>query len=256
MVAAIVMAGGSPSSDKLLQSYGVEAKSLLKIHDKEMIRYVVNALVSSGRIDRLVLLGLQPNQVPHLVPDGIRVEYIINNQPLVDNVLMVLGQMVEEKQVVISTSDIPLITGESVAGFLDECARTEADAYYPIIERSVMEKRFPRSGRSYRMLRDGYFAGGDLFLVRPKVVLEYRERISQLTSARKSAVRIALLFGPKIILKYLFRRLTLAEAEETAWRVFHCRCKAVITRYPELGMDVDKLNQFLMVRDMLEGAVA
>lgn len=253
MIAAVVMAGGSRGADELLQQLGAEAKSLIKIRDREMVRYVVDALIGSGRVERLVIVGLQPDTIPGLVPVGFPAEFVEDQGDMIANAVAGLSRLIDQERVLVSSADIPLLTGEVVQQFLDECARSGADVCYPVVERSVMEARFPGSGRSYRPLRDGHFAGGDLCLVNPRVALTNLEMAAQLASARKSAWKIVRLFGPKIILKFLTRRLTIADAERKGDEVFHCRCKAIICRYPEIGMDVDKLHQFHMVEETLIG---
>jgi hypothetical protein len=146
-----------------------------------------------------------------------------------------------------------MVTSAAVNDFLDQCARVEADAYYPVVERSVMEARYPGCGRSYRVLRDGHFCGGDMFLVSPRVALANRQAVINLTAARKSAFQIVRLFGPQMIIGYILHRVSIADAEKVANRAFNCRCKTIISNHPEIAMDVDKLYQFEMVRAMMEG---
>jgi hypothetical protein len=116
-----------------------------------------------------------------------------------------------------------------------------------------MEARYPGCGRSYRVLRDGYFCGGDMFLVSPRVALANRQAVINLTAARKSAFQIVRLFGPQMIIGYILHRVSIADAEKVANRAFNCRCKTIISNHPEIAMDVDKLYQFEMVRAMMEG---
>jgi molybdopterin-guanine dinucleotide biosynthesis protein A len=182
MFTAVILAGGAPAQDKLLQEKGVEAKSLLKIDNREMVRYIVDALLGSGRVNRLLFVGLPPDRLPGLVPADIPADYVPNQGDVASSVLAGLEKLAKEKLALICSADIPLLTSAAVNDFLDQCARIEADAYYPIVERSVMEARFPGCGRSYRVVRDGYFCGGDLFLVSPRVALANRQAVMQLTA--------------------------------------------------------------------------
>jgi hypothetical protein len=56
-----------------------------------------------------------------------------------------------------------------------------------------------------------------------------------------------------MIIGYALHRVSIADAEKVANRAFNCRCKAIISNYPELGMDTDKPYQFEMVRALMEG---
>jgi hypothetical protein len=154
--------------------------------------------------------------------------------------------------VLLSSSDVPTITPSIVDTFLEECFRTDHDLYYSIVERSVMETRFPGAGRSYVHLRDGDFSGGDLMLIRPSLAFSQRELWQSLARARKSPLRQARMFGLWPFFKLVIRRLSLSDAEERACKVLNLRGRAIPFPYPEVGMDVDKPFQLEIARAELE----
>ncbi|RLC60741.1 MAG: hypothetical protein DRI48_11565, partial [Chloroflexi bacterium] len=166
-IVGIVTAGWSPTEDDPLAEYTRNRpKALIPIAGKPMIAHVVDALARSRYVEHIAIVALSPTAevqfsvpVAH-VPDAgsllgnveAGIEYAMKNYPNLDGILL-------------STSDVPTITPPIVDAFIAECLRTDHDLYYSIVERSVMETRFPRSRRSYVHLRDGDFAGGDLIFV-------------------------------------------------------------------------------------------
>jgi len=166
-------------------------------------------------------------------------QYALDNYPDLDGVLM-------------CSSDVPTITPDIVDTFIKECFQTDHDMYYTMIERSVMEARFPESHRSYMHLREGDFAGGDILLVRPSLTLSHQELLQELSAARKSVLRQARMVGLRIFLKLLFRRLSLDDAVQRISQVLDMNVHVIPFPHPEVGMDVDKPFQLEIVRKELE----
>src|SRR5512140_1783311 len=114
MVTAVVLAGGSPAADKLLQELGAEAKSLVKIGNRELVRYIMDALLGTGRVDHLMFVGLPADRVPGLVPAGVPAEFLPNQGGVAQSVLAGLEKVADEKLVLISSADIPMVTSAAV----------------------------------------------------------------------------------------------------------------------------------------------
>ncbi|MCS7179225.1 MAG: nucleotidyltransferase family protein [Anaerolineae bacterium] len=254
-LAAVVLAGSSPRErDPLARHTQGRPKGLLPIAGRPMIAYVVEALAGSRYIQTVIVVGLPPEDCP---PLSVPVIFLPGHGGLFQNAeagiahALILHPHLDG--VVVSSADIPLLTPQIVNRFIEECLRTDHDVYYGVVERAVMERRFPASRRSYVHLREGAFAGGDIMLVRPAAIQTNRDLWQRLADARKSALSQArILGGIWPMLKLLVRRMTLAEAERRASRALNVRGRAVICKDPEVGMDVDKPFQLEIVRAELE----
>lgn len=251
---AVVTAGYSPDEqDPLAEFSHGGPKALIPIAGKPMIAYVVDALAKSPFIRHIVIVALDPAadaQIPvpvTYVPDAggllsnieAGVEYAATHYPGLDAVLL-------------SSSDVPTITPAIVDDFIEACLRSDHDLYYSIVAKSVMEARFPDSRRSYVHLREGDFAGGDLLLIRPGLVVQNRDLWKDLSAARKSPLRQASLLGLWPLLRLITRRMTIAEAEKLAHRILAVRGRAVNSPHAEIAMDVDKPFQLEIARAELE----
>lgn len=254
--AAVILAGSSSQeSDPLAEYTRGQPKGLLPIVGRPMLAYIVDALAGSRYIRAIVVVGLPeearpalPVAVTHLPPQG---DLFSNAEAGIRYASTLIPDLTG---ILVSSADIPLITSEIVDRFIEECLRTDHDVYYGIVERSVMEGRFPASRRSYVHLKEGEFAGADIFVVRPGAVVANRELWRQVTAARKSALAQArILGGIWPAFKLLIRRMGLAEAERRASQALNVRGRAVICADPEVGMDVDKPFQYEIVRAELEG---
>jgi molybdopterin-guanine dinucleotide biosynthesis protein A len=255
---AVILAGGAPDkADPLLEYTQAQKKALIKIGGKKMVRYVVEAIAGSSRIGRIFIVGLSPEDG---VESAVPVEYVEAAGSMVDNVVAGIERVMEidpdVERVVVSSADIPLLTTEMVDYFIDTCLETDHDVYYTIVEKSTMEARFPGSRRSFVPLRGGSFAGGDLNMAKVSAIQANLLLARQALEARKNIWQQVRLLGLGTLIKFALRRLTIADAERVASRALGCQGRAVITPYPEMGMDVDKPHQLDMVRAILEGGSA
>jgi hypothetical protein len=83
------------------------------------------------------------------------------------------------------------------------------------------------------------------------VVEEKQEWIAQMVENRKKPLAMAQVLGLKIILKYLLKRLCIEDVEKRVEKVLGMRGLAVITPYPEIGFDVDKVEHVDVAKDLL-----
>ena len=253
-IVAVISAGWSPNEDDPLadQAHG-RSKALIPIAGKPMISYVVDALAQSHYIKHLVIVALDPSAE---IKPPVPVEYVPDAGSIIANadagLQYALSHHPDMDGVLLSTSDVPTITSPIVDALIEECLRTDHDLYYTVIERSVMEKRFPGSRRSYVHLREGDFAGGDLIFVRPTLAISNRELWQELAATRKNALKQARLIGLRLFLKLLTRRLSLIDAERRVSQVLNMRGRVIPFPYAEVGMDVDKPFQLEIVRAQLD----
>ncbi len=252
---AIVTAGGlNRPNDPLYTVTGIEKKALIPLAGKPMIAWVVEALTGSGLIDHIIIVGLRPDDLPL---DGRSFHFVDAVGNLIDNIMAALSKLKEvnpaAQKILLASSDIPLITAESIRGFVAECGSQEADIYYAIVEEKTMEASFPNSKRTFVPFKGGRYSGGDIFLVDvaapDKTDLEL---FRGLTGSRKNYWEQARLLGFGFIIRFLLRQMTVADAAQRSRKILNLDARGVDTRYPELGMDLDKPRQYEMIKAILE----
>jgi CMP-2-keto-3-deoxyoctulosonic acid synthetase len=220
-----------------------------------MVYWVVKALRESERIDQIYIVGMGPEDG---VDFGTKIIYIPNQNAHFDNIMAGVAAVQEHQPeaefLVTASGDIPMLQSQTVDWFVETCEKQDGDLFYSVVERSVMEKAFPDSRRSYVPVVEGKFCGGDLFFVRIAVVHNNEQLVRELLSKRKSPLQQARLLGFKTIIKFLFRRLSIKDAEDLSKRLLNAEGHVVISPHADLAMDVDKPHQLDMVRERLEGA--
>lgn len=253
---AIVTAGGrNRSDDPLYALTGIEKKALIPLAGKPMIGWVVEALAGSGLIEHIVIVGLTPEELK--LRFGVPLYFIDAVGGMIDNILAALDKVkavnpVVQKVLLVS-SDIPLMTPDSVRGFIEECSPLDADIYYAIVEEKTMETRFPESKRTFVPFKGGRYCGGDVVLA--DITAPSKTDVDlfrSLTGSRKNYWEQARLLGFGFIIRFLLRMMTVEEAAERAGQIINLTARGVNTRFAELGMDLDKPHQYEMIKAILE----
>jgi CTP:molybdopterin cytidylyltransferase MocA len=241
----VVLAGYNPARpDLLAQETGVANKAVLPVNGKPMAIYVLEALVASAVVDRIVVAGLERLEG---APADADIHWLPNHPSgMLANVYQGFLALAEDGQnphVLLISADVPLLTSAMVAWFLDACRPYDQDFYMGVVERSVMEAVFPESKRTYAPLVEGDLCNGQLYLVRIEVALTRYQMVQEFISRRKNVLRQLQLLGLPILLRYLFRRLRIRDVTDLAWRRAQVRAAAVMLPFAEPGMDVDKPHQ-------------
>ncbi|OQY47479.1 MAG: hypothetical protein B6242_04990 [Anaerolineaceae bacterium 4572_78] len=115
-----------------------------------------------------------------------------------------------------------------------------------------MESRFPESKRTFTRMRDGAFSGGDLFFIGRRSTKTNLELIRGLTTRRKNFLSQARLLGFVFIFRFLLGLMDITEGAKRVNEALGINGRVINYPRAEIGMDVDKLSQYLLVKSELE----
>ncbi len=232
MINCVILAGSEDDQPGYLRN-----KAFIKLIGRPMINYVIDALKASNCIENIAVVG-DKNQLLSLATD---VDMIIdNNGSMLDNIKVGVNHFAEDSMILISTCDIPLLTGEAVEDFVKRALETKADICYPIINRKTCELAYPESVRTYASLREDQFTGGNLFMLNPAILDKSIYIAEQMISYRKSPAKMSKVLGIPFLIKLATGKLTIGDIESRASRLLNIRAKAIISDYADIGNDIDK----------------
>jgi molybdopterin-guanine dinucleotide biosynthesis protein A len=248
---AVIIAGGIPQEGEPLYEYTQGAsKAMLDIAGKPMVQWVLDALNGAAEIDKVVIVGLSEEE--GLESDKITA-FVPNMGDLIANVragvIKTLEINPQTNHVIVVSSDIPAISSEMVDWLVNASKGSDLDLYYTVIERQVMEKRFPTSKRSYVRLKDVEVCGGDVNIIHASLAASDSDIWDRLLDSRKNAVKQAAIIGFDTLLLMLLHAVTIDRAVEKVAKRLKITGKAVLCPFAEVGMDVDKPNQLDILRD-------
>ncbi len=253
---AIVTAGGiTAPKDPLYAQTGGGFKAMLAINGRPMVQYVLDALNGSAQIERIFVVGLPLEDYLESARPLLRLE---DCGDMVANILAGAREVSRldpaARHCLVVSSDIPAVTTEMVDWLVDQVKQSDQDIYYNVIERAVMEARYPGSRRTYVHLRGAEVCGGDMNAIRLSLAASGNPLWDRLIEARKSPLRQAALIGYDTLFFLLLRRLSLQEAEQSVSRRLGIRARALLCPFAEMGMDVDKPFQLEIMRRDLKTA--
>lgn len=249
MFNAFVLAG-TKEKGPLEITANVENKALIMIKDRPIIEYIIDALNNSENIDKILVVGPKDELYPYI---GKKVEEILDpGNSILENMEIGLNYFNSENNLLLLTSDIPLITSQAIDEFIEKCIEKEADIGYPIITKENIIKKYPETIRTYVKMKEGVFCGGNILFFKPEIFFQKKALIKELFDNRKTTWKNAKILGLKIILKYLFKTLTLDEIEKKVTKLIGCKSVAVMVSSPEIMIDLDKLSDLEFIQQYLK----
>jgi len=248
MISAVVL-GGSLNKGPLRESGQVDYEALLPMGEKVMVEYVIEALLLSQSIKRVVVVGPVAELQARITNPRVTVTDIAGD--VIANLEAGLKLLPDAERVLIVTSDVPLLTADAVDSFIELCGDKSGDIYYPVVPKSALEKRFADTKRTYVKLKEGVFTGGNIILLNPAVFDKCAATGRKIFEFRKSPVGLCRVIGFTFLFKYLLGFLALEDVREKASSLFNVRGEVVVSQSPEIGLDVDKPGDLKLVRSFL-----
>jgi molybdopterin-guanine dinucleotide biosynthesis protein A len=254
MIDCVVLAGGVPVKEDLLYQYtqGIP-KALIELAGKPMVQWVLDTLDEVNSISRIFVVGLSSDcgvsaaKLAGFVPD---------QGSLLGNAIAGTEKAVSlnpgAEQVLLCSSDIPLLKYEMVEAMIERCTDASFDLHYAVVKKEEMESRFPESNRSYGKFVDGNIAACDIHIIAPRMIHKHRDLLSSLMNNRKSVIKQAFNLGPGFLFKYATGRLSLDTLIKKLKQKFDINARVVFMDAPEMGMDADKPFQLEICRQELE----
>lgn len=252
---AVVLAGGLMTPVDPLYAEGRDGyRSLIDIHGKPMVQWVIDALAASEVVGDLYVIGLPPDcglAAPNLI------HFLPDQGGMFENIRYGVLQVSEDhpslSKVIIASADVPAVRPEMVNWLAKQVAKDPGLLiYYNVIAQAVMEERFPNARRSFVRFKDIAVCGGDLNVIDKGLFAVERPIWKRLTDARKSPLKQAGLLGFDTLILVALHLITLEDAVSKICKKLSLEAQALISPYAELAMDADKPHQLAILRSDLE----
>lgn len=248
----VILAGGLAKPD-LEAATGQKRRALVVVNGKTLLRHVVEAVLTAG----LENTPLGPITVVGAMPASADYACLSDQGDIVSNMFAGLADYRDAPFALISTSDLPFITGPILRDFVIEATRraeeSGASLLFPIVPVASCYAKYPGVKRTSLRLREGTFTGGNVALVRPALLLSLRDQITRAYAARKSPARLAAMLGLGTLGRVLLAQrasphfLTIPLLENRVSRLLGGTARGVICPDPEIATDLDRPSDFAAV---------
>jgi len=250
MLDAVVLAGGVDRGEIAAET-GIAHRPLLEIGGRPIVQRCLASLRGCADVGRVALVA--PEAVHAAVEEAavdVRVEA---GDSLAENLLRgVQATAPGSETLLVLTGDLPFVTPQAIGDLVHQSQAARAEITYVIVPKESCERRFPGGRRTYVKLREGTFTGGNAVVLARNFVETQQHLITHLYHARKSPIKLAVMFGLGFLVRLAVGRLSLAQVQARAAAITGARVAVVISTYPELGFDVDKLDDLYLARRVAE----
>jgi GTP:adenosylcobinamide-phosphate guanylyltransferase len=243
---AVVLAGSD--REAWLQEEGVNNKALLPIDGKPLVRYVLEAVRGSRYHGRTILVADFP---PHEELKPLVDIWVEAGNSLEENIRRGV-KMAKGPLVMIVGSDIPFLEASDIDRFVQFCLANPAYYYIPVIRKEDIEARFPGTRRTYATMKEGKVKAGNLVIFSIEAYDLVERFMSEVIAGRKQIWKLARIFGVKQILKFALGILTIRELEQVSSHFIGKPGRATIINAPGMGVDIDKPEDLILARAILE----
>ncbi|MDI3269154.1 MAG: nucleotidyltransferase family protein [Bacillota bacterium] len=240
MLGFIVLAGRK-NQGILREVSDVGWEALIPFSGRPMVWYVLQAIGQVQEGNPLVVVG--PSFALYGNPPCRNCTFLEPKESLLENIEAGLEALPGVDEVVVATSDIPLIQGEDIAEFIRRCRELGVDVCYPIVRQEHCEALLT-TPRTYVRLREGRFSGGNLFYFRREALRRVWPFLSHVYRLRKKPLKLAPLFGWSLIFKALLGTLRIRDVEKKAYRLTGLNARAIPTERAAIAVDVDKPEDY------------
>lgn len=244
-----IILGGAMNTGSLREADDSPYEAGIKINNQPMIEFVIATLEGMEEIQRIAVVTQEGIIDKSKWP---KVEVLPPGKSMLDSLLQAVRYLDSEGFLLVLTSDIPLISQVALQDFLEECSKREADIYYSFVPKEKIEEKYQGVKRTYVRLKDGIFTGGNVVLLKSKVILSYSELVQQAIALRKHPLKLCNMLGPKFLFRLITGRLTIAEIEVRVEQILKLKVAGITSLYPEIGIDVDKPSDLKLVQSILK----
>lgn len=259
---ALVLAGRRVSGDALAESEGLTHKALLPIGGVPMGLRVLTALATMPDIERIGISCDDPQLVARFeglmsgVRPGLRLEHHPSARSPAASLGDFIGSLTAGERALVTTADHALMRREVLEYFVEQAVHRDADLVAGVVSERVYRQRFPTGPRTFVRFADDAFSGANLFLVRAPGAVRVAYFWVRLEGVRKRPWRLVSHFGVGPLFRFLTGRLTVANALDEASRVIGARLDTVFLPFAEAALDVDKPEDLVTAKALIEGAAA
>ncbi len=242
-VNAIVLTGGR-LPHHLAEKLHAEFRGLVPVAGRPSVEYVLEALRGAPQVRKVIIVGDKEAYLQSPVSDAA--DGIVDEGPdIALNLLRAIRFLAEDRPLLLTAADTPLITSEALSDLLGRC-EPEADLCYPLTLRRGGTALYRERYWAFLPLRDGYLAHTRNVVVQPELVLRNQEFIERFLSRQRdllsAAGEVGLAFVLRCFLSWYIPRLRY-DLEAVNHRIATVtgaeHCQGILVEHPEMALSLD-----------------
>jgi len=251
-VNVLVLAGARADGDPLAQSEGVISKAIIDIAGQPMLSRVLRALAASRANQPAHVIGKRGAALKQAA-GGVACNFVeAQGEGPSASLFKELDAGNVDIPILVTTCDHALITPEVIDVFLEKSIASGADMTVGLAERATIEATYPQTKRTYMPLGGAELSGCDMYYlasVKALSVIHFWQRAER---DRKKPWRLVWHFGLLTALRILFSKSGPEAVFKILSRRLGVRVRPIIMPFAEAAIDVDKIHDLNLVREIVE----
>ena len=249
----VVLAGG-PHDEIAALTADAPNKAFVEIRGQTLLERTLRALRASASISTIRIVA--PPSAHDLPLMRLADDLVDDGKRIGDSLSAGLAGFDADEIVMVSTSDLPILSASAVDDFVHRALELDADLAYGCVEKQRHLAEYPQVPHTWARMREGSFCGGGAVAIKPRILPALAGFLERLGAARKSPLRLAGIFGWPLLLSYAFGRLSIADAQRRASALLGAPIRALISPFPEFAVNVDRLSDVALAEQLLDSASA
>lgn len=244
-----MLAGERSDGDPLARALGVRRKALIEIAGRTMLERVVANLRESQVVDRVVVSGLDTEELAALPALG-PIDRVATGATPSASVLLALDRDASGP-LLVTTADHPLLGPATIASFVADATRSLSDVVVGVVDEALVRARFPESRRTFVRFRGRGLSGANLYAFTTPSARNAAAAWREIEGDRKRPWRMVRKLGPLTLLRFLLRRLSPDEAIAQASRRLGARVELLWLDDALAAVDVDRIEDLALANRLL-----
>jgi len=254
---ALVLAAtrGGPR-DPLAQQGGVSHKAFIDLAGKPMLRRVVEGVIDSGRIGR-VIVSIEPDamdeaeQVLAGLDAGIPIAFTPSRESIGISVAAIEQAFPDVLPMIITTGDNGLHTHEIVRSFCDQLDSVDADGALGLTNAHYVLDKYPDGARAFHRFRDGQFSSCNLYAFLSPEAFRGTAIFNGGGQFGKKPKRLIGAFGLVAFLVYKSRLLRVRPFIGFLSRAIGVKTAPVFLPFAEGPIDIDRMSDWQLAERII-----
>ena len=227
----------------LVNKTGQTNKSLIKLNNKPMIQYVLEAIDECTYISDIVVSGITPKDIEPYSPSK-NCYYIESGKSAFESTIIGINfvNSLENPPDYMCNipSDLPLISPQIINNVFESIDWSKNfEIYQNWVGEKAIRLHYPNASKKIHKLKNGSFAGGDFYIYHPSILTPKRLKITEaLMKNRKNFLMGAKVIGIGILIKFILKTLSLEDILRR-FKKLGIRGAIYITHFPETCVDLD-----------------
>jgi membrane-associated phospholipid phosphatase/GTP:adenosylcobinamide-phosphate guanylyltransferase len=248
---AVILAGGKPNrKNKIWPESNDIPKPMMVVNGRPMVQWVIDAVNKSKAIEKIYIVGLEKTDTLNFEKPFISIP---DCGGIFKNLAAAAERIIDADKhacyFLSISADIPLIDEKIIDSVALKPHENGFDIFYNIIDKKLMEEKFPGVKRTYIRFKDGKFCGGDMHVINTRACIS--PAVLSFEKYRKNPVKLISSVGFIYLFKMIFSPPSVFEAAKIIFSQTGILGKPIKCSFPELGMDIDNPSHLKIITEIL-----